>query len=173
MNETMTEKRLRSLGKTDLLKIMHMQEDEIERLAAKNSELEGRLKDRLIMLEKAGSIAEASIAISGVLQAAQDSANVYIESLRVMESEYMGKLTQRENDMNRRAEEIIRNAEQRAAAREALEKQTSEALWKDFKGRVDKFVEAHAELDEIIRGNPIFARPGPKTARAAAPGAEA
>jgi cell division septum initiation protein DivIVA len=169
MNDTMTEKKLRSLGKTDLLRIMHMQEDEIERLSAKNSELEGRLKDRRIMLEKAGSIAEASIAISGVLQAAQESANLYIESLRVMESE----LTQRENDVNRRAEEIIRNAEQRAAACEALEKQTSEALWNDFKERVDKFIEAHAELDEIIYGNPIFARPGSKPGGAAAEGAEA
>jgi hypothetical protein len=173
MDGTITEKKLRSLGKTDLLKIMHMQEDEIERLAAKNSELETRLENRLIMMEKAGSIADASVAISGVMQAAQTSANVYIESLRVMESEYMGKLTQRENDLNRRAEEIIRAAEQRAAAREALEKQTAEELWKNFKARVDKFVEAHAEIDEMIRGNPIFARHKPEPGRAVGEGGEA
>jgi hypothetical protein len=154
--ENMTDKELRSLGKTDLLRLLHMQEEEIERLAEENRALMQRVEERAIIMENAGSIAEASLQIGGVMQAAQASAELYLESLRVMESEYRGRVERTESEANRRAEEIIREAEQRAAARETLEKQTVEELWKDFRGRVDQFVKAHTELDEIIRGNPLL-----------------
>jgi hypothetical protein len=154
----MTDKQLRSLGKTDLLRLLHMQEEEIERLTAEKQDLEKRLAARAIIMEDAGSIAEASLRIGGVMQAAQESANIYLESLRTMDAEYKGRIEEKENEANRRAEEIIREAEQRAAARETLEKQTVEELWKDFKGRVDQFVRARTELGDIIRGNPLFAK---------------
>ncbi|MDR2355908.1 MAG: hypothetical protein LBE16_06900 [Clostridiales Family XIII bacterium] len=154
----MKEKQLRSLGKTDLLNIMRMQEEEIERLGAENRALSERLAQRVLIMEDAGSIAEASLRIGGVMQAAQESANIYLESLRVMESESRLRMEKKEEELSRRAEEILRDAEQRAAARETLERQTVEELWRDFRNRVDRFVKAHTELDDMIRGNPIFAQ---------------
>jgi DNA repair exonuclease SbcCD ATPase subunit len=133
-----------------------------KRLGAENRELSERLSERVVLMEKAGSIAEASVLVGGLMQAAQESANIYLESLRVMESEYMSRIDEKENEANRRAEEIIREAEQRAAAREELEKQTVEALWHDFKERVDRFTKAHAELEEMLRANPFFARLRPE-----------
>ncbi|MDR2355553.1 MAG: hypothetical protein LBE16_05085 [Clostridiales Family XIII bacterium] len=153
----MTEKQLRSLGKTDLLNIMRMQEEEIERLGAENRALSERLAQRALIMEDAGSIAEASLRIGGVMQAAQESASIYLESLRLMQSESKQRIAEKENEANRRAEELLRAAEERAAARETLEKQTVEELWRDFRSRVDQFVRAHTELDDMIRGNPIFA----------------
>ncbi|MDR1590178.1 MAG: hypothetical protein LBS51_08320 [Oscillospiraceae bacterium] len=152
----MTDKQLRSLGKTDLLRLLQAQEEEIERLTAEKQDLEKRLAERALVMEKAGSIAEASLQLSGVMRAAQESANIYLESLRVMDDEYKGRIEEKENAANRRAEEIIREAEQCAAAREALERQTVEDLWRDFRGRVDQYMKAHSELDEIIRGNPLL-----------------
>jgi hypothetical protein len=164
----MTEKQMRSLGKTDLLTIMRKQEEEIERLGAENKTLSERLAQRALIMEDAGSIAEASLRIGGVMQAAQESANIYLESLRVMEAEYKGLLAKQEGESGRRAAEIIeeadrraaeilREADRRAAARETLEKQTVDALWEDFKNRADQFLKAHAELGDMIRGNPAFA----------------
>jgi hypothetical protein len=152
----MTGKELRSLGKLDLLRLLRMQEEEIERLTEENRALTQRVEERAIILENAGSIAEASLRISGVMEAAQAGAELYLESLRAMEVEYKSRVEKAEIEAKRRAEEIVGKAEQRAAARETLEKQTVEELWKDFKGRVDQFVRAHTELDEIIHGNPLF-----------------
>jgi hypothetical protein len=152
----MTDKELRSLGKLDLLRLLRMQEEEIERLTEENRALAERVEERAVIMENAGSIAEASLQICGAMQAAQAGADLYLESLRAMEVDYKGRVERAESAATRRAEEIVREAEQRAAAREALEKQTVEELWKDFKGRVDQFVRAHTELDEIIRGNPLF-----------------
>ena len=67
----MAEKQLRSLGKTELLNIMRVQEEEIERLGAENKALSERLAQRALIMEDAGSIAEASLRIGGVMQAAQ------------------------------------------------------------------------------------------------------
>jgi hypothetical protein len=152
----MTDKELRSLGKEELLRVLRIQEEEIERLAGENRALAERLKERALIMENAGSIAEASLQIGGVMRAAQESADIYLESLRAMEAEYKNKVEKAETEANRRAAEIVSEAERRAAAREALEKQTVEDLWKEFKSRMEQFVRAHAELDEIIRGAPML-----------------
>ncbi|MDR1204707.1 MAG: hypothetical protein LBL26_04385 [Peptococcaceae bacterium] len=152
----MTDKQLRVLGKTDLLRLLREQEEEIERLGDENRALAKRVEERALIMENAGSIAEASMQINGVMRAAQESADLYLESLRAMRSEYKGIIEKAENEANRRAEEIIREAERRAVAREALEKQTVEEMWKDFKGRMAQFARVLTELDEIMRENPIL-----------------
>jgi hypothetical protein len=154
----MTDKYLRSLGKTDLLRLLHTQEAEIERLTEENQALAKRVGERAVIIETAGSIAEASLQICGVMRAAQASADLYLESLRVLEHEYKDKLETAENEAKKRAAEIIGAAERRASASEALEKQRVESLWKDFKIRVDQFMRAHAELDEIIHSDPLFSQ---------------
>ncbi|MDR1064839.1 MAG: hypothetical protein LBL25_00540 [Oscillospiraceae bacterium] len=152
----MTDKELRSLGKTDLLRLLRKREEDIERLGEENRALAKRLEERALILENAGSIAEASLQISGVMRAAQESAELYLESLRSLEAEYKLRVESAEAEARRRAEEIIREAEHRAAARETLEKETVESLRKDFKARMSQFVRAHSELDELIRGSPIL-----------------
>jgi hypothetical protein len=107
------------------------------------------------------------------MKAAQESADIYLESLRVMEAEYRGRVEKKEREATRyaealvekaerRAEAIVGEAERRAAAREALEKQTVEELWKSFKGRADQFLKVHAVLDEMIRGNPLLSGAQPQ-----------
>lgn len=82
----MTEKDVKKLSRTDLLKLLIQQTEENERLAARNAALEQELSRRTVIMEKSGSIAEASLQLSAVFTQTQDAADRYLESIREKES---------------------------------------------------------------------------------------
>lgn len=82
----MTDKEVRRLGKLQLLQIIRNQEIELLALQKKVDELQKQLDERRLMMEKAGSIAEAAMQINKVMEAAQKAADQYLESVRHMES---------------------------------------------------------------------------------------
>ena len=60
----MTDKELHKLKRSELLEIMIEQGKEIERLQKCLTEAEEKLHDRRIVMEKAGSIAEAALQLN-------------------------------------------------------------------------------------------------------------
>ena len=74
---------LRKLKRKDLLTIMYRQQERIEELEEKITVLEGQLNNRELMLSDLGSIAEASLKLNGVFEAAQKAADQYIENARI------------------------------------------------------------------------------------------
>lgn len=56
----------------------------IEELEQQNAALQKQLDDRTLRLEHAGSIAEASLALHQVFEAAQAAADAYLESVKAM-----------------------------------------------------------------------------------------
>ena len=63
-------------------RLVDAQAEEIKKLKEEREELNRKLEDRRISLEKAGSIAEASLGIAKVFTAAQEAAKIYLENLR-------------------------------------------------------------------------------------------
>ena len=78
----MTDKDLRKLSRADLLSLMLAQRKEIDRLKAELADARKQLEDRRILLEKSGSLADASLAIFHVLEDAQKAADLYLENVR-------------------------------------------------------------------------------------------
>ena len=78
----MTDNELRKLKRTDLLELLLAQEKENEDLRRQLQEAQARLEERKLALEEAGSIAEASLRLSGVFEAAQTAADQYLENVR-------------------------------------------------------------------------------------------
>lgn len=74
----MTDKELRRLSRRELLQILLEQTREVERLQAELDKARAKLNDRSIMLESCGNIAEASLKINRVFEAAQRAAEQYI-----------------------------------------------------------------------------------------------
>lgn len=78
----MTQKELSNLRKNEMLKIMLEQQRQIESLQNQLAKARAQLDDRRLRVEKAGSIAEASLALSNIFTDAQRAADQYLENIR-------------------------------------------------------------------------------------------
>lgn len=87
---------LRKMKKIELLELLLEQEKEIERLRAENETLHERVDIQRIKIENSGSIAEAALQLSGVFEAAQKAADLYLKSVSP-DTEDTGNLEEAEN----------------------------------------------------------------------------
>lgn len=74
---------LRKMSRAELLEVLLVQAKEIDRLTAQLEELQEKMAQRKIDLAHAGNIAEASLQLSGIFEAAQAAANQYLENIMV------------------------------------------------------------------------------------------
>ena len=73
---------LRHFSKLQLLELLAQQERELQKLREELAEKTAALEDRKIQIEKAGSIAEAALQLSGIFEAVQKAADMYLESVK-------------------------------------------------------------------------------------------
>lgn len=80
----MTDKDLRKLKRVELLELLVEQTTEMEELRRQLEEARKALESRELMLQKAGSIAEAALAINEVFQAADRAAADYLRNVEAL-----------------------------------------------------------------------------------------
>ena len=83
----MTDKELKRLSRAELLELLLIQTRESEHLKMQLEEAKRELTDREIRIREAGNLADASLAINGVLESAQKAAQQYLENIDRMEQE--------------------------------------------------------------------------------------
>lgn len=76
------DRRLKRMKKIELLELLLEQEKEIETLQTENEQLKEQINIQKIKIENAGSIAEAALQLSGIFQAAQNAADLYLNSVK-------------------------------------------------------------------------------------------
>lgn len=120
----MTDKEVRKLNRTDLLKLLIEQTEENERLTARLSKLEQELSRRTIVLENSGSIAEAAMSLSDIFTQAQDTANRYLESIQYKQAQLDEMLAQAQKKQEETAAACARQEEQTRQRCRQLEEKT-------------------------------------------------
>lgn len=78
----LTEKDLRKMNRYQLLELLIIQTERADKLQAKVEELEKQLNAQELKMTSLGSIAEASLQLGGVFQAAQAAADLYMEAAK-------------------------------------------------------------------------------------------
>ena len=78
----MTDKELKHLSRGELLQMLVDQIEENNELKEKLANAQKELESRQITAEKAGSMAEASLALNGVFEAADAAAQQYLENIK-------------------------------------------------------------------------------------------
>lgn len=78
----MTDKNLKKLSRETLLEMLLAQSKEVEDLRKQNRELTRQLESRRILMENAGSIAEAALQLNQIFETAQRAADQYLENVR-------------------------------------------------------------------------------------------
>ena len=139
----MTDKEVRRLNHRELLEILVEQEKENEQLREELDQLNGVLESRNVRLEKTGSLAEASLSLSGVFEAADTAAKLYLENIENMQAE-----TQAER------ERILSAARSEAdAVRQQAQQELEEVRQKGEAARAEReklLAEAQAKSEQML-----------------------
>lgn len=83
----MTNKELKKLTRAELLELLLAQTRETEQLKERLYDVQMKLADRQLRISEAGDLAQASLMINGVMDAAQAAARQYLENIAAMERE--------------------------------------------------------------------------------------
>lgn len=111
----MTDKELKRLSRAELLELLLIQTKETERLTKKLEKAEKMLVDRQLRMEKAGDIAQAALAVNGVMEAAQAAAQQYLDNIARMEKETAARCEKMLIAARREAARILKEAREAAA----------------------------------------------------------
>ncbi len=124
----MADNDLRKLSRTDLLEMLLALRRENEQLHAQVADLQARLDSRQILIDKSGSIAEASLQLNGVFEAAQEACRQYVENVE---------------QRSRHQEELCRRMEaetaEKCARMVAEAKAQSQAYWDEYMEKCRRF----------------------------------
>lgn len=104
----MTEKEMKKLNRYQLLEMLIIQTERAEDLQRQLEQLQEKLESREIQMSHLGSVAEASLQLSGVFEAAQNAADIYLNAAKARAAEI-------EAEAANRAEAILEEARQKAA----------------------------------------------------------
>lgn len=109
-----TEKDLKKLNRYQLLEMLIMQTERADELQRKLEEAQAKLESRDIQMQNIGSIAEASLQLSGIFEAAQSAADLYLNSVKervtALEAEYVLRAESVLADAKETAQQILREA---------------------------------------------------------------
>ena len=157
----MTEKELRKLNRYQLLELLVMQTEQNQALRDQVAQLQLQLEQRQARIEKLGSIAEASLQLSGIFDAAQESCRHYIENIRLLSQRQSAVCAQLERESREKAAVMLAETAQscdameseakvRCAEMTAKAKAESQSYWDEVAGRLDAYYQQHAGLRELL-----------------------
>lgn len=165
----MTDKELRKLKRDDLIELLLAQSRAADEREAELNALRQEMENRRIEIAEAGSIAEASLRLNRVFEAAQAAADQYLanfadveertrtmeeasrESCLALERESRRACQEQEEETRRRCEEMLRDAETR-----------SRQYWDEAKAKMDGYISDHRELQNLFRQTVQTPAPGPE-----------
>ncbi len=114
----MTEKEMRRLSRRQLLQLLLEQTERADDLEKKLREMEDRLEDKRLVATEAGSLAEATVRLNRVFEAADAACEQYIENIKRISKNADSFKDRLEADARARAEKIMEDADTYCARRE-------------------------------------------------------
>lgn len=157
----MTDQELKKLSRKDLLELLIKQGQEFEELQKKYEQAEERLQCREITLQKAGSIAEASLQLNGIFEAAQAACQQYTDNIILLNQHQEKICKELEEESRKKAENLLKSAEEESLAikrkteSECADmvkkaKEQSQMYWDTLLKKMKAFTEEHAELQNMF-----------------------
>lgn len=83
----MADKQLKKLNRRELLEMLISQTRRVEMLEKQLAEAERQLQDKNLVISEAGTLADAVVKLNGVMEAAQNAAQQYLDNAKRMEQE--------------------------------------------------------------------------------------
>lgn len=149
----MIEKDLRRLKRTELLEMLIAQGKEMEQLRGQMDEMQKKLDDRQICLDNAGTIAEASLQLNGVFDAAQSAAQQYLENIKRLSDRQEEVCAAMEKRTKEKCAEMERRTKEKCDKLSQEAEKDVEARWAELSIRLQNFYDEHNGLRELLSLN--------------------
>lgn len=146
----MTENELRKLGRGDLLQMLLDQSRELEALKQKLAAAEAALRDKQIIIEEAGSIAEASLQLNGVFAATQAACQQYTDNIAYLCQRQEAICAQMESESRKRAERIVAEAQAKSDDIIRNAQVQSRQYWDMVSEKLQAYTREDAELRSFL-----------------------
>ena len=146
----MTEKEMKKLSRTDLLRMLIDQGEEMEALKEELEKAKAEISEREIKLTEAGSIAEAALKINGVFEAAQAASQQYLENVKHLSERQDALARIKERETREKCERQILETKEKCDALIAKAEKESKVYWEDVSKRLEKFYNEHIGLRELL-----------------------
>lgn len=147
-------KELGKMKRIELLELLLDVTKENEKLRIKNRKLAKRLASRAVVAKKAGSIAEASLKLSGIFKAAQNAADGYLVSLKRAEEDSENLVREAEAEAARIIEEakkesaaIRSRARKQAFLIKRRAKRDADDIWQQTQTNITRVLETENTLN--------------------------
>lgn len=135
----MTERELRRLSRADLLELLLAQRRENEQLRCMLDQTQSQLADRTIKIDNAGTLAEASLQLSGIFTAAQDACQYYMDNIQQLSERQSLVCQQMEQETREKCDRMVAEAEAR-----------SQQCWEECAEKIRQLVGSFEGLQQVI-----------------------
>ncbi len=135
----MTERELRRLSRADLLELLLAQRRENEQLRCMLDQTQSQLADRTIKIDNAGTLAEASLQLSGIFTAAQDACQYYVDNIQQLSERQSLVCQQMEQETREKCDRMVAEAEER-----------SQQCWEECAEKIRQLVGSFEGLQQVI-----------------------
>lgn len=158
----MAEKDLKRINRQGLLEMLLEASEENSRLQADNEALHAKLSEQELKLTECGSIAEASLKLSGIFEAAQTAAGIYLENVERVSGNASAEAERIELETKKKCDEMTENAKRESELLLTSAKSESEQLLASAKSESEQLLtnsrreseqmvtEAERKRDEIV-----------------------
>ena len=135
----MTERELRRLSRADLLELLLAQRRENEQLRCMLDQTQSQLADRTIKIDNAGTLAEASLQLSGIFTAAQDACQYYVDNIQQLSERQSLVCQQMEQETREKCDRMVAEAEAR-----------SQQCWEECAEKIRQLVGSFEGLQQVM-----------------------
>ena len=146
----MKDRDLRKLSRTDLLELLLAQRRENEQLRCILDQTQAQLADRTIHLDQAGSIAEASLQLSGIFEAAQDSCQYYVDNIRLLSERQNEICQQMERDSKEKCDQMERETKEKCDQMVAEAEMQAQLCWENCSVKIKELVNSFEGLQQVM-----------------------
>ena len=157
----MTTNELKKLSRADLLEMLIEQSEEVEKLRALLTEAEVKLGQREVILNEAGSIAEASLQLNGIFEAAQYASKQYLESIQFYSAYQKLVCEKRERQLKMDAERCMEDAKRQCKELETKTRHKctemvlrarieAKACWDEITEKLEEYYAKNPELRQVL-----------------------
>lgn len=146
----MTDKEFKRLKRPQLIEIIYQLQLEQQKLTEEKEVLQQKLDNWQSKIEDAGSIAEATVAVSDIFEVAQRTADKYLAEIYEKNAFMEEKCNKMLKDAQEESEKLIAEARQESfEIRQQAERET-QAQWNEFDRKVTEMLKAHSELEGFL-----------------------